>query len=336
MFAYIVRRILLMIPTLIGITLMLFLMVRFAPGLTGGTAFGEGGARASKEDRANAILAYYRKLGMVDKDDHMIPVHRQYVTWLWNACHLDFGESVKYNTRVADLIKDKIPVTLTMNVIEVSLVYLIAIPGGMLAAAKRGKRFDLLWGVGTIALFSIPVIWSGNMAIYFLANPQHLAWFPSGQIHDLNAATFTPWHYTTDYLWHLVLPVFIMSLGGFAYLSKMMRANLLDNLNLDYVRTARAKGLPPRRVFLHHVFRNSLLPLITIFAATVPGLLGGSMIIESIFSIPGMGQLALTATVSRDLPVLQAVTFVGAIVSLICLLLQDICYAIADPRVSYD
>ncbi len=161
-------------------------------------------------------------------------------------------------------------------------------------------------------------------------------WFPSGQIHDIDASRFSLWHYTTDYLWHLALPVFVMSLGGFAYLSKMMRASLLDNFGQDYVRTAKAKGVGPARTLLHHVLRNSLLPMITIFAGIIPGLLGGSVILEAIFSIPGLGQLGYTAVLSRDLPVLQAITFIGAVVSVVCLLMQDICYALVDPRVSYD
>jgi peptide/nickel transport system permease protein len=336
MLAYIVRRILLMFPTLVGITLILFLMARFAPGLTGGGAFGEGSARASKQDRELAIRNLEIKLNMRDKDGNMIPLPQQYITWLWNAFHLEFGESVKYNEKVSTLILDKAPVTLTMNVIETFVVYFIAVPGGMLAAVKRGKTFDSLWGFITLAFFSVPVILLGSMMVFLLCNPQNLNWFPSNGIHDLNYQTFSFWHKATDYLWHLILPVFIMSLGGFAYLSKMMRASLLDNFSQDFVRTARAKGVSSRRILTHHVLRNSLLPMITIFAGVIPGLLGGSVIIESIFSISGMGQLAYTATLSRDLPVLQAIIFIGTIVSLVCLLLQDICYAIVDPRVSYD
>jgi len=336
MLLYIIRRILLMIPTLIGITLILFLMARFAPGLTGGLSFAEGGARASKQDRELAIRNQLKKLNMLDENGNMIPLPKQYVIWLWNACHLNFGESTQTHEPVTTAIVEKAPVTLIMNGIETVVVYCIALPAGMLAAAKRGRRFDTWWSFSTLALFSIPVIWLGGMMIYCFANPQNLNWFPSSRLHDINSASFSAGQYATDYLWHLVLPVFVMSLGGFAYLSKMMRASLLDNLNHDYVRTAKAKGVGSTRILLHHVLRNSLLPMITIFAGIFPGLLGGSVIIETIFSIPGMGQLGYTATLSRDLPVLQAITFVGAIVSVVCLLLQDICHAIADPRVSYD
>jgi peptide/nickel transport system permease protein len=336
MFAYIVRRLLLMVPTLIGITLMLFIMARFAPGLTGGAAFGGGGARTSKEDRQRAIQEMYRKLDMLDDNGNQLPIYRQYTRWLWNACHLEFGRSVKYDEKVSTLLFQTMPVTITMSLIESFLVYLIAIPGGMLAAVRRGKYFDISWGTVTIALYSLPVILSGNLVIYYFANPQHLAWFPPGQLHTLGVTSATLWAYAQDYLWHLVLPIFVMCLGDFAYLSKMMRASLLDNLSQDYVRTARAKGVNRIKIITHHVFRNSLLPMITIFATIIPGLLGGAVIIESIFSIPGMGQMGLTATLSRDLPVLQALTFIGAVISMFCYLVQDICYAIADPRVSYD
>jgi peptide/nickel transport system permease protein len=273
---------------------------------------------------------------MLDDNGNMIPLYKQYAIWLWNASHFNFGESAKYSVPVSRLILARMPVTLTMNVIEVVIVYLIAIPGGMLSAVKRGRYFDRAWSVITLMLFSIPIIWFGGMMLYFFANPQHLGWFPSSQLHSINSREFGFWSYMTDYLWHLVLPVFVMTLGGFAYLSKMMRASLLDNLNQDYVRTARAKGVGPVSILLRHVTRNSLLPMITIFATVLPGLLGGSIIIEYIFSIPGMGQLGYTATLSRDLPVLQSLAFIGALVGLLSILLQDLCYAFADPRVSYD
>ncbi len=157
MLAYIVRRILLMFPTLIGITLILFLMARFAPGLTGGMSYGQGGARSSKEDREQAIKSQLKKLNMLDENGNMIPLPKQYITWLWNACHLEFGESVKYNEKVSSLIVEKAPVTLAMNAIETFIVYLIAIPGGMLAAVKRGKIFDSAWSfIYDCPLFRFP------------------------------------------------------------------------------------------------------------------------------------------------------------------------------------
>ncbi|MCL2641143.1 MAG: ABC transporter permease [Phycisphaerales bacterium] len=336
MLNYIFRRILLMIPTFIGITLMLFLIVRFAPGLTGGGAFGEGGMRDTQESRLEAEKSMLRKLGMLDKNDNKISPPIQYIRWLWRAVRLEFGDSIRYNMPVSKLIIERVWITATINFLSILVVYLLAIPGGLLAAVKRGKWFDQSWGFFTIALFSLPVIWIGSLSIALLANPRQFNWFPSGGIHSIDTTGMSNFAYAMDFAWHLILPVAVMSLGSFAYLSKLMRASLLDNLHMEYARTARAKGVSQFRVVMHHVFRNSLLPLITVVAGIVPGLIGGSVVIEKIFSIPGMGQLAFNAVLARDLPVLQAVTFIGTVLTLFFLLLRDLCYALIDPRVSYD
>jgi ABC-type dipeptide/oligopeptide/nickel transport system permease component len=201
---------------------------------------------------------------------------------------------------------------------------------------KRGRSFDTGWSFLTLALFSLPIIWVGGMLLAFFANPQYLGWFPVAGAHRTDTSWLTSMEYAGDFLWHMALPVVCLSYGGFAYLSKMQRAAILDNLGLDYVRTAKAKGLPGRLVLLRHVFRNSLLPMITLFAGIVPGLLGGSIVVERIFSIKGMGDLMVTATGARDLPIVQAVALIGSVITLLCLLLADICYALADPRVSYE
>lgn len=337
MLTYILRRLVLMVPTLLGMTLVLFAIVRFAPGLTtGGGAFGAGGEMKNQQARAAAEHAMKKRLHLVDAQGRPITLPVQYVLWLKDTLRGDFGESVQYNTPVAKLLKERLPVTLTLNLLSTLIVYLIAIPGGMLASVQRGKTFDLVWGFTTLALYSLPIIWVGGMMIGFLANPRYLGWFPAAGTHSTNTDWLTSWQYALDYLWHVVLPVFCLSYAGFAYLSKLKRAAMLDNLNQDYVRTARAKGLSGFVVVTRHVFRNSLLPMITVFAGIIPGLLGGAVVVESIFSIKGMGDLMLTATLARDLPIVQAVAFVGSVISLVCLLIADICYAIADPRVSYD
>jgi peptide/nickel transport system permease protein len=174
------------------------------------------------------------------------------------------------------------------------------------------------------------------MLIGFLANPQSFGWFPSAGLQRTDTSRLSFAGMLGDYLWHLTLPLACYTYGGFAFLSKLMRASILENLYLDYARTARAKGLPGHTVLLRHVFRNSLLPLITVAAGILPGLLGGSVIVETMFSIQGMGQLAFQATLARDLPVIQALGFVTGVLVLVSYLLTDLCYAFADPRVSYD
>ncbi|MFN0132220.1 MAG: ABC transporter permease [Phycisphaerales bacterium] len=257
----------------------------------------------------------------------------------------DFGVSFSRGRPVLELIGQALPVTLLLNLIAFPIIYLVAIPSGMLAATRRGSWFDAASGAMFVALWSIPTVWAGVLAIGFLANDQYLGLFPVTGLHDPDAetATFLPssrdgqWHagYLLDTLWHLVLPVSCLVYGGFAVLAKQTRAAMLDNFNADYVRTAKAKGVAARDIVVHHVFRNSLLPLITMFVTVFPATLAGSIVIESIFSIPGMGSLILDAINLRDRELILANTLMVAGVNLLALLLADVLYALADPRVSY-
>ncbi len=336
MLNYILRRIALMIPTLIGMTLMLFCVVRFSPGVASGSSFDAGGGMTSDQARAEQVKRLQMRLRMVDEQGNKISLPMQYVLWLSDTARGNLGESLQYRKPVMDLVKERLPITLSLNIMATILVYLIAIPGGMLAAVRRGKMMDVSWSFITLALYSIPTMWVGSMAIGFFANPQHMGWFPSAGLHSVDTSRMTSLEYATDYLTHLILPVMVMTYGGFAYLSKQMRASMLDNLYSDYARTARAKGLSEFTVTTRHVLRNSLLPLITIATSIIPGLLGGSVIIEQIFSIKGMGELSYQATLARDLPLIQGLGVISAVLVLISYLATDICYAMADPRISYD
>lgn len=359
MLTYILRRLALMVPTLIGMTLMLFVIVRFAPGVGSGPGgLAPGGEMQSNEARLAQIKKHQQRLGMVDENGNKIPIYKQYFIWLdntfkfWRApvaghvrilrihtpvpTSIDLGESMQYRKPVWDLVRERVPTTATLNVVSIFFVYLIAIPGGMLAAVKRGRSFDVNWSLITLALYSLPGMWVGSMLIGFLANPQHVKLFPSAGLHATDTRYMTFLQYSFDYMWHLVLPIITMTYAGFAYLSKQMRASMLDNMSQDYARTARAKGLSGFVVVTRHVFRNSLLPLITIATGIIPSLIGGSVIIETMFSIKGMGELAFRATLARDLPVMQALGLISGVLVLISYIITDLCYAIADPRVSYD
>jgi len=257
----------------------------------------------------------------------------------------DLGVSHARGRPVSALILEALPITLLLNLIAFPIIYLVAIPSGMLAAARRGTWTDISLGATFVALWSIPTVWAGVLALGYLASPQHLGWFPVSGLGDRAAATFTflptfsdgfQRGYLLDVLWHLCLPVACLVYGGFAVLSKQTRAAMLDNFSADYVRTARAKGVPNRAVIFRHVFRNSLLPLITMFVGLFPAMLSGSVVIERIFSVPGMGSLAIEAINLRDRELILANTLMIAAVNLFALLLADILYALADPRVSYD
>jgi peptide/nickel transport system permease protein len=201
-------------------------------------------------------------------------------------------------------------------------------------------------GVSQLASWSVPTIWAGVMLIGLLANQQYLDWFPTSGLHETEASgmAFFP-HYLKsgwdrgwllDTGWHLVLPIVCLSYGGSAFLTKLMRGSILENLGADYVRTARAKGLNENVILYRHVFRNSVLALITVAASILPSLLGGSVVVESIFSIPGMGKLDVEAVQNRDRELVLAITLIGGVIVLLSQILRDIMYAIADPRVVYE
>lgn len=258
----------------------------------------------------------------------------------------DLGHSFSRSRPVIDEIAIALPVTVMLNLIAFPIIYAVAVPMGMLAATRRGTLLDTGSGVLFIALYSVPVVLSGVLAIGFLANRDYLGWFPVSGLHDPAAErmTFLPtseggvWErgWLLDTIWHVCLPVICLVYTGFAVLSKQTRAAMLDNFSADYVRTAKAKGVAGRDIVLRHVFRNSLLPLITIFATIFPAMLAGSVVIERIFSVPGMGNLLITAITLRDREVILANTLMISIVNLLALLLADILYALADPRVSYE
>jgi microcin C transport system permease protein len=365
MLNYIVRRLLLMFPTLIGITLLVFLTMALSPGgVAAQLDAAEMGMRA--EDR-EALRQYYNERYGLDQ-----PLLVQYAKWLHRVSPIgikevepaeaadpeaapgqtfgfkvpDLGESFTRAQPVTDMVRDALPVTLLLNLLTIPIIYTIAIISGIYAGRHRGKTFDVASGVTFLALWSMPVIWVGVLLIGFLANRDFIQLFPTGGLHHTLADQwqFLPrWTeagfergWLLDLAWHLVLPVLCLTYGGFAFLSKLMRASVLENINADYARTARAKGVPDRAVLFRHVLRNSLLPLITVAAAILPGLLGGSLIVETIFSINGMGRLMIEAIFARDREVVLATTLVIGAISLLSLLVADICYAIADPRVSYE
>ena len=259
----------------------------------------------------------------------------------------DFGVAFSKNRPVWDLIIEALPVTLLINLIAFPISYFIAVPTGVIASVRRGSWFDTLTGVLYLSLYSIPTVLAGVFAIGFLANNQYLGLFPVSGMHDTTADTmaFLPstndagvykCGWLLDVVWHIALPVLCLTYGSFAILSKQTRASMLDNLSADYVRTAKAKGVARNDVVVRHVFRNSLLPLITMFVGIFPAMLGGSVVVERIFSVPGMGSLVLDAISNNDRDLILADVLMIAAVNVFALLLADILYAVADPRVSYE
>jgi len=358
MLTYLIRRILLLIPTLLGITILVFGVMAAAPGGIGGPLLNERGGQIGGANQQR-IREYYEKRYGLNK-----PYAIQYLRWLNNISPVgfrvnedgslgriavkwpDLGESITQRRPVSDLLKDALPVTLILNLVSIPLVYVIGIVSGIIAARNRGNAADVGIGTSQLALWSIPTIWSGVLLIGFLANREYVNWFPTGGLTSVGSldASFLPSHvdgrwqagFLVDRVWHLILPVVCLSYGGFAFLSKLMRGSILDNLGADYVRTARAKGLNENVILYRHVFRNSLLSLITVAAAILPSLLGGSIVVETIFGLPGMGKLSVDAVSLRDRELVLGLTFVGGLIGLTSMVLRDVLYAMADPRVTYD
>ena len=450
-----------MIPTLLGITIVVFTVMAAAPGGISAANLVDG--QNLDPEAKREIEAYYNRIYGLDS-----PPFIQYLRWLNNVSPIgfefdeqsqingfsltkgsDLGKSFRYGRPVADLLSERVPITLLLNTISIPIIYIIAITIGVYAATRRGSQFDITSGGVMLALWSIPTMLAGVMLIGFFSNVQYWHWFPTGGLSSSESAGlpfmphwgslkdvavfllitagstgFSVWiaaqgtakvravifaaiaiacaivmaqslpessqsagwtmllpivflvltvpialsNYTVlrisylgifglilgmaiamhfdqhsfirgfllDRVWHLILPVVCLSYGGFAALTKLTRTAVLENLMSDYARTARAKGLAENDVIWRHVFRNSLLPLITVAASLLPGLLGGSVIVESIFSIEGMGKLAIEAVQTRDRELVLSITLLSGLLTLIGYLLSDILYAVADPRISYD
>ena len=459
MLTYILRRLILMVPTLFGITVVVFVVMAAAPGGISALTLIEG--QNLEPQAQKAMEEYYNRLYGLDQ-----PPPVQFGRWLNNISPIgfaqgetgaltgwphfkapDLGTSFRYGRPVIDLIAERLPITLLLNVLSIPLIYVVAVAVGVRAATRHGQAFDSQSGVVLLGLWSVPTMLAGVLLIGFFASDQFWQWFPTGGLsrraaldmtflptlevawalplllllpflgavagiwlarrlpavargglgaligaacgwlmfRDLEAAgalgmamalvigagvgwlmARSDWAvlrglylgtvgigaglalalalapggvvpgFLLDRAWHLLLPVLCLSYGGLAFLAKLSRSAVLENLTSDYARTARAKGVAEGDVLWRHVFRNSLLPLITVSATLLPSLLAGSVIVEAIFSIDGMGRLAVEAVQTRDRELVLSITLISGVLTLVGYLLADLAYAIVDPRVSYD
>ena len=266
----------------------------------------------------------------------MIFTEAQYPRWFVRMMMLDFGTSIKDNRPVWDHIKESVPVSLIFTFTSFILAYLIAIPLGIYSATHQYTTGDKVTTVVLFILYSLPNFWVATMAIVFFGGGDFLDIFPVSGLHSVGAENLGNWAYFKDLMHHVALPLIIWTYGSFSALSRYMRGSMLEVIRQDYIRTARAKGLSERVVTYKHALRNSLIPIITMLANLLPLAISGSMIIESIFSIPGMGQASFNAVLYRDYPIIMAVTTISAMLTLLGILLSDLLYAIVDPRISFE
>ena len=404
MLSYLVRRILLFIPTLIGATLVIFVLMAMSPISIVSVLLPPGGQlqpgqRAAREayiqeryglgdpvlvqylrwlnnisplgfrtwkgDDPEVVEAKKRRDAMRADKERELTAARAGPTEIQNALRSitvrprpgdirankpavkapDMGNSFIQARPVWPIIAQALPVTIMLQLISLPASLAIALLSGIWAARHRGKAQDVVTGTVLLALYSVPTIWIGTLMVGFLANVHYIKAFPAEGLHDMRAATMTFFPsfeggfqrgYLLDTAWHLLLPVVCISYGTFAYYSKLARTSLLETLGTDFVRTARAKGLPEKIVLYRHAFRNSLLPLITVAASYVPYLVTGSVVVESIFGINGMGRLLFTSLKANDRELFLSASIIWLVLQLGSYLLADILYAIADPRVSYE
>lgn len=318
--AFLLRRLLWMVPGFLGITLVVFAIVKAAPGdplsLQGDTAL-----KASAASQ-KAMQEYRKLLGLDD------PLFVGYGKWLLNFAKGDLGTSFKDGRPVLDKLLEALPVTLGLSLVSLLLTYLVAIPIGIYSAVRPGTLLDRGLTLVLFMLYSMPSQWVAMLLIVSLGTS--LQWFPIQGLHSEGDTSFA------DLALHTVLPLICLTYATFASLSRYMRAGMLDVIRQDYIRTARAKGLSEKAVVLKHALRNSLISVVTLLGLTLPTLVGGAVIVERIFGLPGMGSLSFNAILSKDIPVLMGTTTLAGILTMVGLVVSDLLYAAVDPRIKLE
>ena len=261
----------------------------------------------------------------------------QYAHMVVRLVTFQFGRSaLKTREPVSKKLWDAFIVSAPIMVLAQVVIYLVAVPLGIICAVNRGRWADRLISLGLFLLYSIPPFIAGMLFLLYLCYGRYLKIFPMLGLHSPGADGFTMFHYIIDYLWHICLPVVCLSLFSLAGMAMYARTSMLDVLGQDYIRTARAKGLSEPKVILGHGLRNALIPIITLFSNFLPAMLGGSVLIEVLFGIPGMGRLSWTSIMQKDYPTLMALIYVQAIIVMLSILMTDILYVFVDPRISFE
>ena len=350
---YIIRRLLWLFPTLIGISVIVFGLIHLAPGDPAAVVFGgmqSGEAKAGGD--AAELIRKFREKHLLDQ-----PLWKQYFHYIgpfnlgkdghsvfggtgedpWNGLLIgDLGtEFRRPSVHIADELMKRLKVTIPLALLATMLSYLIAIPIGIYSSVRRGSTLDVVSTITLFFLYAVPVFWAGLM-LQLLFGKSGLGLLPVIGLHDKDAASMTSFGQTIDLLKHLVLPIICYSYASIAYLSRQMRVGMLETIGQDYIRTARAKGLDEKTVVLKHALRNSVIPIVTLLASILPILIGGSIIIEAVFDIPGMGNYAYLGLQLREFNIIMATTLFSALMVVLGILLSDITYALVDPRIRYE
>jgi len=310
------------IPLLLGITVISFIIIHLAPGKPTSLQ------QALNPKVSQEVRLRLEKLYGLDK-----PLRIQYINWLHKLVKFDFGRSFGDDRPVVDKILERIPVTLTVNILSLLFIIIVAIPLGVKSAVKPNHAFDKFVTIFVFIGFAVPTFWLALLLMNLFGIK--LGWLPISGIKSLDFEYFSLGQKIMDYLRHLILPIFVSSLGGLAGISRYMRSSMIEALGQPYIYTARAKGLTENTIIYKHALRNAILPIVTILGLSIPGLLGGSVIFESIFALPGIGRLFYEAVMMRDYPLIMAEVVLGAVLTMLGNLIADISYAYVDPRIRY-
>jgi len=320
MLSFVLHRIWQFSLSLLGITLLTFGILHLAPGdPTDIQTTLNPRVSAQARERLKTLYGLDR------------PLHIQYVDWLRRFISFDLGNSFVDGERVSEKILSRLPITLIVNILSLALIVMVSFPIGILSATRQYSWFDRLTTLWVYIGFALPNFWVAMLLMLFFGVT--LGWFPISGYQSLSIAHMTPAERFIDWSHHLTLPVLTASLGGLAGYSRYIRSEMLEVIRQDYIRTARAKGLSEMAVISKHALRNALIPIVTLLGLEIPGLIGGSVIIETIFAIPGMGQLSYQAVLARDYPIIMGLTLFGAMLTLIGNFMADLSYAWINPKI---
>ena len=361
MLKYIIKRLLLIIPTLLIIMALNFAVIQFMPGgpveqmiaqvtgqSTSATArlSGSGSevmAKAPTPGAGNNSSVYRGAQGLdpefIKRIEKMYgfdkPAYERFGMMVWNYMTFDFGESYFRKAPVIDIVLEKMPVSLTLGIASTLILYLVCIPLGIAKAVRNGSRFDVATSGTIIFANAIPGFLFAVVLVTVLGG--YLDWFPLRGLVSEGHAGMSFWQQAGDRVWHAFLPVLCMVIGGFAQLTMLVKNGFLDEINRQYVVTARAKGLTERRVLYGHVFRNAMLIVIAGFPAALVGMLfTGSLLIEMIFSLDGLGLLGFEAAINRDYPIVFANLYIFTLIGLVMNIVSDVMYRLIDPRIDFE
>lgn len=316
------RRLATGVLTLFLVTVLVFFLIQIAPGSPLAEEMESVGLQRMTPEAVEELKRIYR----LDR-----PLHEQYLLWVGDLLGGDLGRSFHDRRPVMEKIGERLPITFLLNLLSLGLMVLLAVPMGAAAALRPGSRWDRFSAVGTFALYAVPAFWAGLLLQILLA--VRLDWLPLAGLASDGSEEMAGLAWLADRAAHLVLPVICLAYGGLAYLSRFVRATLLENASVESGLAARARGLSAVAVLYRHGFRLAAVPMLTLVGFLLPGLIGGSVIVETVFSIPGLGRLFVDAAFQRDLPMLLGLTLLSGAATLLGVVIADMAYAVADPRV---